>query len=245
MPGAGAETMRADPALEVTIAEKRFAAGGRTVLRDIAFGAPPGAVLALFGSSGAGKTSTLRIVAGLDAAFRGRIIRPQGRLGMMFQEPLLVPWLTVGENLLLVVPEGAPQPDVPALLAEVGLPDAASRRPRELSLGMARRAALARALAVGPSLLVLDEPFASLDPQLAAGLAAVIRRRASRDGMTVVLTTHDLDQVMAVADRVLVLSGVPATLAADLAVPRGADAAPRAALRADLLGRFPFLQGHA
>jgi ABC-type nitrate/sulfonate/bicarbonate transport system ATPase subunit len=245
MPGAGADAVRADPALEVTIAEKRFAAAGRVVLRDIAFGAPRGAVLALFGPSGAGKTSTLRIVVGLDAAFRGRIIRPPGRLGMMFQEPRLVPWLTVGDNLRLVMPEDAPPPDVPALLAEVGLPDAALRRPRELSLGMARRAALARALAVAPSLLVLDEPFASLDPQLAASLATVIRARANRDGMTVLLTTHDLDQVMAVADRVLVLSGVPATLAADLPVPRGPDAAARTALRAELLGRFPFLQGHA
>ncbi|HET9020055.1 MAG TPA: ATP-binding cassette domain-containing protein, partial [Acetobacteraceae bacterium] len=209
------------------------------VLHDIAFTAAPGSVVALFGPSGTGKTTTLRIVMGLDADFEGRIGKLPGRLGAMFQEPRLAPWMTVADNLRMVVTEGVPPPDIPALLAEVGLPGAERRLPRELSLGMARRAALARALAVSPAVLVLDEPFASLDPQLAGSLAGVIRARASRTGTAVLLSTHDLDPVFAIADRILVLSGHPATLAGDVALPAGAAARQRA--RADLLRAFPFL----
>ena len=209
------------------------------VLHDIAFTAAPGSVVALFGPSGTGKTTTLRIVMGLDTDFEGRVAKLPGRLGAMFQEPRLAPWLTVADNLRLVVTEGVKPPDIAALLAEVGLPGAERRLPRELSLGMARRAALARALAVSPAVLVLDEPFASLDPQLAGSLAAVIRGRASRTGTAVLLSTHDLDPVFAIADRILVLSGHPATLAGDLALP--AEPAERQRARAELLAAFPFL----
>ena len=228
--------------LDVRIARKAFRSSDgevRPVLHDVAFTVPAGSIVALFGPSGTGKTTTLRIVMGLDAAFDGSVARPPGRLGAMFQEPRLAPWLTVADNLRLVATAGVPAPDIPALLAEVGLPGAERRLPRELSLGMARRAALARALVVAPSLLVLDEPFVSLDPQLAGSLAAVIRGRASRTGAAVLLSTHDLDPVFAIADRILVLSGHPATLQADLALP--ADSAGRQRQRAGLLAAFPFL----
>ncbi len=233
--------------LSVRIQEKRFgepSSPGRSrahdVLRDVAFTAVPGEILTLFGPSGTGKTTTLRIVLGLDRDFEGSVRRPPGRVGTVFQEPLLLPWLTVADNIRLVALPGDPAPDVDALLNEVGLPGAAGRRPRELSLGMARRAALARALAVSPGLLVLDEPFASLDAGLGAQLARVVAERARRDGTLVLLASHDLDQALAVASRVLVLSGQPATLAADLPVPRGGAAT--AQLREDLHRRFPFLE---
>lgn len=231
--------------LSVRIQEKRFrepsggARGSREVLRDVAFTAVPGEILTLFGPSGTGKTTTLRIVLGLDRDFTGSVRRPPGRVGAVFQEPLLLPWLTVTDNIRLVALPGDPAPDVDALLEEVGLPGAAGRRPRELSLGMARRAALARALAVSPGLLVLDEPFASLDAGLGAQLARVIAARARQNGTLVLLATHDLDQALAIADRVLVLSGQPASLAADLAVPRGDRAV--GGLREALHRRFPFL----
>ena len=235
-----------EPQLSVRIQEKRFREpsgagrnGAHDVLREVAFGAAPGEILTLFGPSGTGKTTTLRIVLGLDRDFAGSVRRPPGRVGVVFQEPLLLPWLSVGDNIRLVALPGGPAPDVNALLDEVGLPGAGARRPRELSLGMARRAALARALAVAPGLLVLDEPFASLDAGLGAQLARVVAERARRDGTLVLLATHDLDQALAIASRVLVLSGQPATLAADLAVPRGN--AGVAELREDLHRRFPFL----
>ncbi len=232
--------------LSVRIQEKRFrepSGPGRSrandVLRDVAFTAVPGEILTLFGPSGTGKTTTLRIVLGLDRDFAGSVRRPPSRVGAVFQEPLLLPWLTVAENIRLVALPGDPAPDVDALLEEVGLPGVGGRRPRELSLGMARRVSLARALAVSPGLLVLDEPFASLDAGLGAQLARVVAGRARRNGTLALLATHDLDQALAIADRVLVLAGQPATLAADLPVPRGDDGV--IGLRDALHRRFPFL----
>jgi ABC-type nitrate/sulfonate/bicarbonate transport system ATPase subunit len=236
--------MPGEPALEVRIEAKDFTSPGanpRPVLRNVCFRARAGEFLALFGPSGAGKSTTLRIVLGLDGEYTGDVRRPPGRTGAMFQEPRLVPWLSVADNLRLVLPaRELPEPDVAGLLETVGLPGAGERFPRELSLGMARRAALARALAVAPSLLVLDEPFASLDPLLAARLAAVVGQLARRGGPTTLLATHDLDQALALADRVLVLSGHPATLEADRRVPDRADVAGIAALRTELETRFPF-----
>ncbi len=225
--------------LEVRIAGKRFVHG--EALRNVAFGARPGEVLALFGASGSGKTTTLRIALGLDRDFAGTVRRPPGRAGVMFQDPCLLPWMTVAENIRLVAPAGGPVLDPAAALAVVGLPDAMDRMPRELSLGMARRVALARALSVIPSLLVLDEPFASLDALMAATLAGPVARAARENGATVLVATHDLAQTLPIADRILVLAGRPATLAADIPVPRGASTEQLRALRADLLTRFPFM----
>jgi ABC-type nitrate/sulfonate/bicarbonate transport system ATPase subunit len=236
--------MPGEPGLEVRIKAKDFGPPGartRPVLRDVCFSARRGEFLALFGPSGAGKSTTLRIVLGLDHAFSGDVRRPPGRIGAMFQEPRLVPWLSVADNLRLVLPaRELPEPDVAGLLETVGLPGAGERFPRELSLGMARRAALARAIAVAPVLLVLDEPFASLDPSLAARLAAVIEQVSRNGGATTLLATHDFGQALALADRVLVLSGHPATLAADCRVPDRADTAAIAALRTELEARFAF-----
>ena len=212
--------------------------GMRPVLHDVAFTAGPGEVLALFGPSGTGKSTTLRIVMGLDDAYLGVVRRPEGRLGAMFQEPRLLPWMTVGDNLRLVRPEADYDP-APALAA-VGLAGTAGLLPGALSLGMARRAALARALAVDPTLLVLDEPFASLDPQTSRSLRTLIADRAATHGTTVLFSTHEIDHAVACADRLLVLDGSPATLAADMTLPRD-DAAAREAARARLCAAFPFL----
>jgi ABC-type nitrate/sulfonate/bicarbonate transport system ATPase subunit len=214
----------------------------RDVLRDIAFSVGRGEVIALLGASGTGKSTTLRILLGLDGAFDGHVRHGNGRAGVMFQEPRLLPWLTVAENLRLVLTDSMPQPDITALLEMVRLPNAGGLYPRQLSLGMARRAALARALAVSPDVLVLDEPFASLDTQLAAALADVVERWTRDTGAAVLLATHDLTQALHLASRVLVLAGTPATLAADLAVPAGSDIAERAALHAALVGRFSFFR---
>jgi NitT/TauT family transport system ATP-binding protein len=226
-----------DPVLELRITAKRFHAAA--ILGDVSFAAGAGEVLALFGPSGAGKSTTLRIAIGLDADFQGQVRRGAGRMGVLFQEPRLLPWLTLEENLRLVWQAGMPPLDVPALLESVGLGGQAALRPGALSLGMARRAALARALAVDPALLVLDEPFASLDPGRAALIAGCLRARADRAGTAILFATHELPRALACADRLLVLSGSPAHLAADLAVPR--DAALRGAVAETLQARFPFL----
>jgi NitT/TauT family transport system ATP-binding protein len=231
------------PLVRLRIDRKTFGTPPCPVLRDVAFEIGRREVVALLAPSGTGKSTALRILLGLDTDFAGAVQRGTGRVGVMFQEPLLLPWLTVAENLRVVVARKSAPPDVASLLRAVQIPDAANLYPGQLSLGMARRAALARAMAVTPDLLVLDEPFASLDPQLAASLGAVVRRIAEESDAAIVLATHDLAQALGLATRVLILAGAPATLAADAAVPP--DALGRAALHEDLSRRFAFLNAAA
>jgi sulfonate transport system ATP-binding protein len=229
--------------LEVMIQSKDYLpprGAARAVLRDIAFRSAAGEVLALLGPSGIGKSTMLRIILGLDRDFTGSVRLPPGRPGVMFQEPRLLPWLSVEANLLLVQPYGVKAPDIAALLEAVMLPPVRAMMPSSLSLGMARRVALARALAVDPAVLVLDEPFASLDQGLAAALGARIADRARRCGTLVLLSTHDVEQALATASRILVIAGEPGTLAADFVVPVG-DGAAIELLRQELVARFTFL----
>jgi ABC-type nitrate/sulfonate/bicarbonate transport system ATPase subunit len=230
--------------LEVTIAAKAFRSSGRgarLVLHNVVFSAAQGEMLVLLGPSGIGKSTILRIVLGLDRDFEGRVRLPEVRVGVMFQEPRLLPWVSVEDNLRLVVPDGAPAPDIDALLGDVLLPEVRGLLPSALSVGMARRVALARALAVDPEMLVLDEPFASLDQGVATTLGGRVADRVRRGRMLVLLSTHDIDQALATATRILVIAGEPATLAADISVPGRDDDAAIGALRQDLLARFTFL----
>ncbi len=234
------------PVLDVRIERKSFAlpsGASRTVLRNVAFAVTRGELVGILAPSGTGKSTILRILLGLDTAFDGTLRRNANRVGVMFQEPRLLPWLSVADNLRVVATDAAPAPDIAGLLDEVRLPDAASLFPRQLSLGMARRVSLARALAVAPDLLVLDEPFASLDPHLAAVLGGVVARWARRTGGAVVLATHDLNQALGFVSRVLILSGQPATVAANLPVGEEDLASARAALRTSIVKAFGFLGG--
>lgn len=220
-----------------------------TILAGLEFGIAAGSVTAIMGPSGCGKTTLLGILAGLDTDFAGecRIApRPDGRaarIGLVFQEPRLLPWRRLRDNLRLVLPEGTDPAVADRLLAEVGLAEAAEFWPRQLSLGMARRGALARALAIDPDLLLLDEPFVSLDTTTAAGMhALLLRLLARRAGLTVLFATHDPAEAALLADRVLLLGGSPARLRADIALPapRGArDPQAEAVLRAALAEAGP------
>jgi NitT/TauT family transport system ATP-binding protein len=236
--------VRGAAVLDVTIRAKEFRPSrgvARLVLRDVAFSAAQGEMLVLLGPSGIGKSTVLRIVLGLDSAFEGRVGVAAKRVGVMFQEPRLMPWLSVEDNLRLVLPDGAPTPDIAALLEDVLLPPVRTALPSALSLGMARRVALARALAIDPDMLVLDEPFASLDQSLATALGGRIAERVRRGAMLALLSTHDIDQALATASRILVVAGEPATLAADVRLPPRHDDEAIGALRRDLLTRFTFL----
>jgi NitT/TauT family transport system ATP-binding protein len=207
------------PLLRLDLREKRYLGADAAVLRDIRLDIAHGEMVALLGPSGSGKTTLLHILAGLDTRFEGQVaLHPPGaRIGVVFQDPRLLPWRRVRENLLLVLPRGADPVAADAALAEVGMAEAAPLWPRQISLGMARRVAVARALAIAPELLLLDEPFASLDEASAAGMRALILRlRRDRPRLGVLLVTHDPAEAAELADRALLLGGGrPATLVAE------------------------------
>ena len=180
---------------------------------------PAGKAGAVVGPSGCGKTTLLRLIAGLDKDYVGSIALPEhGRLGMVFQEPRLLPWRSVVDNIRIAAPH-AREEDVDALLDELGLAAHATHFPLELSLGLARRVALARALAVKPDLLLLDEPLVSLDTALAEALREMIAQLIDERRITTLIVTHDLGEAIALGDRIFLLSPRPARVVATLDVP--------------------------
>lgn len=172
----------------VSLDRVSFSYDGAPVLSDVSLTLADGAVC-LFGPSGCGKTTLLRLVSGLESPTDGTVRCDARRIAMVFQENRLVPWLTVRENLLLVTDD---TDAVDRALCDVSLRDAANKRPDELSGGMQRRVALARALAFGGDLLLLDEPFSGLDDALKVSVAAKLRERFA--GCPIVLVTHSLDE---------------------------------------------------
>ena len=212
--------------LDVAIAEKSWRTADGAALRAIAdcvLSLGHGEVGALVGPSGCGKTTLMRIIAGLDADFTGRVVLPDhGRLGVVFQEPRLLPWRSVEDNIRIA----APQVDAATLDALFGILGLQAHRrhfPGQLSLGLARRVALARALAVRPDLLLLDEPFVSLDAALALALRNEIAALVESRGVTTLIVTHDLDEAIYLADRIFLLTSRPMRVRAtlDIAAPRG------------------------
>jgi ABC-type nitrate/sulfonate/bicarbonate transport system ATPase subunit len=207
--------------LEVNIKHKsyRAASGGCLhVLGEISLGLNNGDVAALVGPSGCGKTTLLRIVVGLDHDFEGSVRLPAfGKLGVVFQEPRLLPWRTVEENVKLAAPQ-ADDVTLGALFVTLGIAEHRRHYPGELSLGLARRVALARAFAVKPDLLVLDEPFVSLDTALAARMRAELVELVSRQPVTTLLVTHSIEEAIEIADRIVLLSAPPARLLGDVRI---------------------------
>jgi len=212
--------------LEVCIKQKFFrAASGDNlhVLGELGFSLENGEVAALVGPSGCGKTTLLRIIAGLDRDYQGSVRLPEHcRLGMVFQEPRLLPWRSVEANVRLAAPD-ATDAALDALFQTLGLAAHRGHYPGELSLGLARRVALARAFAVAPDLLVLDEPFVSLDAALAERLRSELVELVTRRPVTTLLVTHDVEEAIGLADRLLVMSASPARIVAAVPVarPRG------------------------
>ncbi len=219
--------------LNIHIRDKTYPAvdGARParIFQDFRLTAAEGAFVCLFGPSGCGKTTLLNIVAGLDGDYQGDVRFPNAagtlRIGYVFQQPRLLPWRTVAANVRLPIqddPERLSRVD--DLLVAVGLGGLAGAYPRQLSAGQARRAALARAFAVEPDLMLLDEPFVSLDDLSAEGLRQTLLEVWSKRPTTVLFVTHNLEEAMSLADRVLLLSDSPVAVLADavIEVPRDA-----------------------
>jgi ABC-type nitrate/sulfonate/bicarbonate transport system ATPase subunit len=194
--------------LRVEVARKGFA--DREVLAGIRFELARGEIVAITGPSGCGKSTLLRLVAGLDGDFAGAVTwrGAPPRLAMAFQEPRLLPWRSVRDNLLLA--------DTPAASAEAML--AAMDLLTEADV-TADRLSLLRALGSGPELLLLDEPFVSLDAAAAARARALLLRAWAEHGFAVLLVTHDQTEAAALADRILCLAGRPARLDREIMVP--------------------------
>ncbi len=203
--------------LEVSIARKtlRTASGQtRVVLHDVGFSLRKGEICALLGPSGCGKTTLLQLISGLDNDFEGRIVlRSPHRIGMVFQEPRLLPWRSVAQNLRLC--GSSSENDLAEIAAALHLSQHLDHFPGELSLGLARRVAIARAFAVKPDLLLLDEPFVSLDAALAAQLREELLALALNREATTLIVTHDVEEAISLADRIIVLSAAPGRILAD------------------------------
>lgn len=208
--------------LEVKIDQKFFvtAAGERLeVLRDVHFTLGRGEVAAFVGPSGCGKTTMLRIIAGLDRDYRGHINRPLStRTGMVFEEPRLLPWRSVEDNVRLVMQE-VDETRLSALFAVLELTEHRAHYPGELSLGLARRVALARAFAIDPDILILDEPLASLDKALSVRLRNELITLVDSRSLTTLLVTHDVNDAARLGDRIFILAAHPMCIAAEIPLP--------------------------
>jgi len=203
----------------------------------------PESMTVLMGPSGCGKTTLLRIIAGLDDRFTGTVsIPPDARIGLMFQEPRLLPWRTVRQNIELVAAPGFTAGDLERLADSVGIADMLPRYPQELSLGLARRVALARAFATKPDLLLLDEPFVSLDERTADRLRRLLLEVWKKRPTTAILVTHNAREAILLADQLVLLAPRPTHVVAveTIDLPQGErDAKAIDDIFADLLRRYP------
>ncbi|MBQ6655829.1 MAG: ATP-binding cassette domain-containing protein [Ottowia sp.] len=215
--------------LEIRDVEHRF--GAHQVLAPISLQLAPGRCVALVGPSGCGKTTLLHLAAGLLDVQKGSITSSFARCALMFQQPLLLPWLTVLDNIALGlkaqrVPRSERQQCAAGMAAAMGLEARALRQfPQQLSGGMQSRAALARALVVQPDALLLDEPFAALDIGLKAHMHRLLQRQRQQRPLAALLITHDVTEAVTLADTVLVMAARPGRIVWQHDV--APDAAPR------------------
>ena len=207
--------------LDVDIRAKVYPRDGVPVhvIDRLQFQVASGSFCCLIGPSGCGKTTTLRLILGLDTVFDGRIRTPQpGRVAVVFQEPRLLPWRTVEQNVRLALPATLQDQSLDALFEVLGLTGMRGFYPAELSLGMARRVALARAFAVEPDVLILDEPFVSLDEPTAGRLRTLLMHVWRARPTTTLMVTHNVREAALLADRILTLSARPARVIGSLEI---------------------------
>ena len=201
-------------------------ANGTKALDDVSMALGAREIVSVVGPSGCGKSTLVRLLAGLLEPAPGRVQAPRDGIGIVFQQPTLLPWRTVTANVALPLELAGTRPgestaSALATLARVGLADFARVYPSELSGGMRMRAALARALVTGPRVLLLDEPFASLDELARERLAEELLALRSLETFAALLVTHSVAEAVFLGDRVLVMSARPGRIVAEVAVPFG------------------------
>lgn len=211
------------PRVNIDIVEKRIVVRTTPLLADFHLTVEPSTVVALVGPSGVGKSSLLRMIAGVDRDYSGSITidgvdaAEAPPAGFVFQDARLLPWLTADENIRAVRRETT-EAEARELLRRVGLAGYENAYARQLSGGMQRRVALARALSVNPRLLLLDEPFVSLERSLVEEMQEVFLDLVRAHGPSVILVTHLAEDAARFADRAIVLGGTPARIVADIAL---------------------------
>lgn len=242
--------------LSIQHVSKSFAIKGSElpVLEDVSFDIQPGEFVAIVGVSGCGKSTLLRLLAGLDADYDGDLLHdgkpitgPSLERGLIFQDHRLFPWRTVYENVALAfastdVPKDERRRRVLDQIAQVGLEGFDQAYPHQLSGGMSQRAAIARALITRPQVLLLDEPLGALDALTRLRLQQELRRLWQEEGITMLMVTHDIDEAVYLADRVVVMDPRPGRIRriqdVNLPHPRSRSDAEFVAIRDSLLGDF-------
>jgi sulfonate transport system ATP-binding protein len=214
--------------LEILNVSKRYP-NGRQALSGLSLTVEKSEILAIVGGSGCGKSTLLRLIAGLDRTTSGvisldgsAIASPRAEVGLVFQEPRLMPWLKIEDNIgfgILHLPVELRRARVHEALERIGLTEHAAHWPRELSGGQAQRAALARALVARPKVLLLDEPFSALDALTRSDLQQHLLDLWAYDQPTMILVTHDIEEALFLADRVVVMQPNPGRIRAEFRPP--------------------------
>ncbi len=237
--------MAGSTVIRIEIQNKSF--GNHRALRDLRIDFGSGEFVGLIGPSGCGKSTLLNILGQLDQDYQGSVDFTKNHIdvsiGYVFQTPRLMPWLTIRQNVSLVTNGNHSEILTKEILQQVGLETWQDHYPHQLSGGMQRRAALARAFVINPDLLLLDEPFVSLDNPSTNQLRELLLRLWRTYRPTVVLVTHELREALVLANRVLFLSGAPGTLLLDydigLARPRESLDPAMVDLETDILAKYP------
>ena len=227
------------------VTELRKSYGDVKAIADVSFAVEAGEFVCVVGPSGCGKTTLLKCISGLldPDAGQVKLAGESDRMALVFQEysRSLFPWMTVRQNVAFPLRRNRKSPLVAETLAAVGLSDAIDRYPWQLSGGMQQRVAIARALAYEPSILLMDEPFASVDAQTRADLEDLVLEVRQRYDVTIVFVTHDIDESVYLSDRIVVLSAAPTTVreVLEVGLPR-----PRDQVATKELPEFAALRAH-
>jgi len=211
--------------INIAIKDKTYTtadAHSHTAISDLKLSLPSNEFICLVGPSGCGKTTLLNIIANLDTQYQGEILLGQQhtppKIGYIFQNPRLLPWRTVRENIELVLGHQQSPEIVDSLLESMQLTDIQNAYPEHLSLGMSRRISIIRAFAVNPDILLMDEPFVSLDAPTARQVRSLLIELWQQRPHTILFVTHDLREAIALADRLIFLSAAPMSVISEIPV---------------------------